>query len=176
MIIIRPALSTDITEIIEHDKRHMKEPGFNGSLSHPFLPDHKFDWDSRKTEKLLSWSRPITEEGWSRSFILTEGEKVVGHIHLKNLFHGTLHRAQLGMGLEMCVRGQGFGKKLLMMAIDWAKSEETLYWIDLTVLDHNLPAKKLYKSCGFEECFTWKDRLRVGPHIIDDTVMMLKLK
>ena len=173
---LRPATALDITEVIEHDKRHMKEPGFNGSLSHPFLPEHEFDWDMRKRERLLSWSRPISEEGWSRSFILLIDNKVQGHVHLKNLFSGTLHRAQLGMGLEMPARGQGHGKKLLEMAINWARTEESLYWIDLSYFAHNTPAQKLYTSCGFKELFVYEDRLRVGHHRIDDVVMALKLK
>lgn len=173
---IRPATYDDITNVIEHDKRHMQEPGFNGSLSHPFLPNHEFNWEERKKERLHSWTKPVTEEGWSRSFILAQGDVVLGHVHLKNLFSGTLHRAQLGMGLEMPIRGQGYGKKLLEMAISWAQKEESLYWIDLSFFAHNTPARKLYTSCGFKELFTYEDRLRVGHHVIDDVVMALKLK
>lgn len=176
MIEIRPAIYDDITAVIEHDKRHMQEPGFNGSLSHPFLPDHQFDWEGRKEEKLHSWCKPVTEEGWSRSFILLENGVVLGHIHLKNLFSATLHRAQIGMGIEMSMRGKGHGTQLLAMALEWAKKEESLYWIDLQYFAHNLPAKKLYTSMGFRELFVYKDRLRVGPHIIDDVIMTLNIK
>lgn len=173
---IRTATYEDITLVIEHNKRHMKEPGFNGSLSHPFMPDHEFDWEKRKEERLLSWTRPLSEERWSRSFILIEDGVVLGHVHLNNLFSGTLHRAQMGMGLEMSVRGKGYGKKLLQFAIDWARAQDSLYWIDLSYFSHNTPAKKLYMSCGFSELFKWEDRLRVGHHVIDDVVMTLKLK
>lgn len=175
-MIIRPAEIKDLDLVIEHDKRHMKEPGYNGSLSHPFLPDHEFDWDSRRVDKLLDWAKDITEVGWTKSFILEDQNTVLGHVHLKNLFHGTLHRAQLGMGLEESVRGQGYGKKLLEMSIEWAKTQPSLHWIDLSYFSHNLPAKKLYTSCGFIEVFTYEDRLRVGPHKIDDTIMVLKLR
>ena len=80
-LIIREATYLDIDEVIEHDQRHMKEPGFNGSLSHPFLPDHKFDWEQRKIERASSWNKEVTEEAWSRSFILTDNTTVYGHIH-----------------------------------------------------------------------------------------------
>ncbi len=176
MFEIRTATYDDIHEVMKHDERHLKEPGFNGSLSHPFLPDHEFDWEQRKAEKLLSWTKPLSEEGWSRSFLLMKGEECIGHIHLKNLFSGTLHRAQLGMGLEMEARGQGLGKKLVAMAISWAKAEQSLCWIDLQYFSHNTPAKKLYESVGFSELFKFEDRLRVGPHVIDDVIMTLKLR
>jgi RimJ/RimL family protein N-acetyltransferase len=175
-LIVRPATYLDIDEVIAHDQRHMKEPGFNGSLSHPFLPDHEFDWENRTLERLKSWNKEITEERWSRSFILTDEKIVLGHVHMNNLFSGTLHRAQLGMGMEMSVRGQGFGKKLLSEAITWAKNQESLYWIDLSYFAHNTPAKKLYESCSFKELFIYEDRLRVGEHRIDDVFMALKLK
>lgn len=175
-MIIRPAEIKDLKEVISHDRRHIKEPGYNGSLSHPFLPDHEFDWDARRSEKLISWTKDTSEVGWCKSFIAEDNGMVVGHIHLKNLFHGTLHRAQLGMGIEESARGQGVGKKLLQMAIEWARTEESLYWIDLSYFAHNLPAKKLYTSFGFEECFVYKDRIRIGNHIIDDVIMTLKLK
>jgi RimJ/RimL family protein N-acetyltransferase len=173
---VRLATYLDIDEVIEHDQRHMREPGFNGSLSHPFLPDHKHDWEKRKIERQQSWNREITEEKWSRSFILTDEKIVLGHIHLANYFYANLHRAQLGMGLEESVRGKGYGKKLLEFAIDWAKKQDSLYWIDLSYFAHNLPAKKLYTSCGFKELFVSEDRLRVGHHIIDDVGMVLKLR
>lgn len=175
-LVIRLATFLDIDEVIEHDQRHMKEPGFNGSLSHPFLPDHKHDWEKRKIQRLESYNLDITEEKWSRSFILTDEKMVYGHIHLSNLFAATLHRAQLGMGLEESVRGQGHGRKLLEFAINWARNQESLHWIDLSYFSHNLPAKKLYHSCGFKELYIYEDRLRVGPHIIDDVGMILKLK
>jgi len=173
---IRDATFLDIDEVISHDKRHMKEPGHNGSLSHPFLPDHPFDWEQRKIEKMATWNKDISEEGWSRSFILTDNKNVYGHINLKNLFFATLHRAQLGMGLEESVRNRGFGKKLLQHSIDWAKTQPQLHWLDLSYFAHNLPAGKLYSSCGFQKLFTYEDRLRVGEVKIDDVYMTLKLQ
>lgn len=175
-MIVRAAIATDIDEVISHNARQMKEPGYNGSLAHPFLPDYNHDWERRKTDTLASWSRPLTEERWSRSFILLEGEKVLGHLSLSNNFGATLHRAQLGMGIEMEARGQGAGTKLLAFAIEWARSQESLYWIDLSVFAHNTPAKKLYTNHGFVENFTYVDRFRLGGHVIDDTYMTLKLK
>ncbi|MBY0415349.1 MAG: GNAT family N-acetyltransferase [Bdellovibrionales bacterium] len=173
---LRPAELSDINLVIEHDRRHMKEPGFNGSLSHPFLPDHEFDWEQKKIDKFNAWNRALSEERWARSFIAIDGNKVLGHVHLNNLFSGTLHRAQLGMGLELELRGQGIGTKLLTLAIDWAKDQDSLHWIDLSYFSHNTPARKLYTSCGFVELFTYVDRLRVGQHRIDDVFMSLKLK
>ena len=80
------------------------------------------------------------------------------------------------MGLEMSVRNKGFGSQLLKYTIDWAKTKPELFWIDLSYFSHNLPAEKLYSSCGFKKLFTYEDRLRVGDIRINDVYMTLKLR
>jgi RimJ/RimL family protein N-acetyltransferase len=173
---IRIAELGDIPDIVDHDIRHKDEPGFNGTLAHPFLPEHPWDAEEMRNNMLVSFSKDITEEGWQRAFVIEADGKILGTLNLKNLFYGTLHRTQLGMGLEAPLRGQGLGKKLLDSAINWAKSQPTLEWIDLSVFAHNTPARKLYSNAGFIEQTVWKDRLRVGHHRIDDVLMTLKLK
>lgn len=163
-------------ELADHDIRHMREPGFEGLLAHPFPADHPWDKDKMMNDKFKSWSAPVTEEFWSRSFLLFVNNEIVGHLNLKNKFFQSLHRAQLGMGIEEKARGQGFGKLLMQEALTWASEQPSLEWIDLTVFSHNLPAKKLYQSFGFKELCTHTDMLRVNGVSIDDTIMSLKLR
>jgi RimJ/RimL family protein N-acetyltransferase len=80
------------------------------------------------------------------------------------------------MGLELVARSRGLGSKLLKMAIEWAREQESLHWIDITVFAHNTPARKLYAAHGFVEQYTSIDRLRVEGVSIDDVVMTLKLR
>lgn len=166
----------DIPDIVAHDVRHKDEPGFNGLLAHPFLPGHPWDAEEIRNRMIASMSKDLDEEGWSRYFIIEVDGKVLGSLNLKNNFSGMLHRAQLGMGLEDALRGQGLGKKLLAFAIDWAKAQPSLFWIDLSVFAHNTPARKLYANAGFTEIAVLEDKLRVGHHQIDDVLMALKLK
>lgn len=173
---IRIAELGDIPDIVEHEVRHRDEPGFNGQLAHPFLPGHPWDVEEMRNSKLVKFSKEIAEEAWERVFVVEADGKILGTLTLKNLFHGTLHRTQLGMGLETPLRSQGLGKKLLDNAINWAKSQPTLEWIDLSVFAHNTPARKLYSNAGFIEQIVLEDRLRVGHHRIDDVLMTFKLK
>ena len=80
------------------------------------------------------------------------------------------------MGIEVPLRAQGYGKKLLQAAITWAKDQNSLTWIDLSVFAHNLPARKLYANSGFKEIATIEDRLLIDGLTIDDVIMTLKLK
>lgn len=173
---IRLADLGDIPDIVEHDVRHKDEPGFNGTLAHPFLPGHPWDKEEIRNRILFDMSKDLHEERWQRIFVIEADGKILGSLNLKNTFHGTLHRAQLGMGLEAPLRGQGLGKQILQMAIDWAKAQDSLTWIDLSVFAHNTPARKLYTSAGFTERAILEDRLRVGGTSIDDILMTLKLK
>ncbi len=173
---IRIAELGDIPDIVDHDIRHKDEPGFNGTLAHPFLPGHPWDREQIINEKVVSFGKEVHEEGWQRVFVIEADGNILGSLNLKNLFHGTLHRAQLGMGLEAPLRGQGLGKQLVEFAINWAKSQESLVWMDLSVFAHNTPARKLYVGAGFTELVTLHDRLRVGGTSIDDIYMTLKLR
>ena len=173
---IRLAEYADIMDVVEHDIRHKDEPGFNGLIAHPFLPGHPWDKEEIRNQVLFSISKDLNEEQWQRIFVIEADGKILGSLNLKNNFSGSLHRAQLGMGLEIPLRGQGLGKQLLQMAISWAKTQDSLTWIDLSVFAHNTPARKLYKNAGFKEIATLEDRLRIGGISIDDIFMTLKLK
>jgi RimJ/RimL family protein N-acetyltransferase len=175
-MIVRIASLDDLEGVVDHNIRQMREPGFNGLLAHPFSRNHPFEKAKMLEKKLASWTTELTDPHWSRSFVLIENEKIVGDLSLKNLFHGTLHRAELGMGVEEPMRGKGAGKLLLKTAINWALEQSFLEWIDLSVFSHNTPARKLYKSFGFVELCTIKDLIRVDETSIDDIKMVLKLK
>jgi ribosomal protein S18 acetylase RimI-like enzyme len=78
------------------------------------------------------------------------------------------------MGIERAHRGQGHGRGLLAAAIAWAR-EAGLAWLDLGVFAHNPRARALYRSVGFVEVGTTRDRYRVDGRQIDDVAMALRL-
>jgi RimJ/RimL family protein N-acetyltransferase len=118
----------------------------------------------------------MTELGWERVWILCDAQEVVGHLDLRSAQVQTAsHRCELGIGIERIARGQGYGRKLLQTAIDWAKEQGSLAWIDLAVFSQNKTAFELYRKLGFEEVGTFKDYFRVGSSSIDDVQMTLDL-
>jgi ribosomal protein S18 acetylase RimI-like enzyme len=80
----------------------------------------------------------------------------------------------LGMGVERGARGNGLGRALLAAAIAWARTAE-LAWLDLGVFAHNERARALYRTVGFVEVGTTRDRFRVDGVVIDDVAMVLAL-
>lgn len=175
---MRISLATlkDLENLNDHDIRHLRETGYNGQHAHPFPKNFPFEKEKMMEQKMKGWSAELGSVHWSRSFLLIENNKIMGHLNLKNVFLGTLHRAELGMGIEESMRGLGAGKLLMKTALAWAWEQEFLKWIDLGVFSHNLPARKLYKSFGFVEICTVVDLIRVDGVSIDDVKMVLKLR
>lgn len=165
----------DIVELVEHDLRHFREPAVDGQPAHPFPYDYPWNKQKMIEDKFRDWPKGLDEIQWGRSFLLMDQDQIVGHLNLKNIFEGSLHRAQLGMGIEVPYRGRGLGKQLITSALDWARDQTKLEWIDLSVFSYNLPARNLYASMGFEEICVLKDKIRVNGQSIDDILMTLKV-
>jgi RimJ/RimL family protein N-acetyltransferase len=60
-------------------------------------------------------------------------------------------------------------------AIGFSRDAESLRWLDLRVFAHNARARALYRSLGFEEVGTLRDRFRIGEVSIDDVIMTLRV-
>ncbi len=123
------------------------------------------------------WTKKLDELGWEKAWLVWDEENVVGHVLLRTMNLGAAtHRAELQMGLEKHARAKGLGKELLKLAVDWAKNETNLEWIDLAVFDNNIPAMKIYNSFGFEETGRVNDMFRVSDVSLNNVSMSLNLK
>lgn len=79
------------------------------------------------------------------------------------------------MGIEAEFRGNGAGTALLATALNWAKEQNFLAWIDLGVFAHNSAARSLYGKFGFIEMGRCIDCFRVDDLRVDDIQMTLDL-
>ena len=59
------------------------------------------------------------------------------------------HRASIDLGLQKDAQGKGIAKSLLQKAEEWSK-EKGITRLELTVVEENEPARKLYEKAGFE--------------------------
>jgi RimJ/RimL family protein N-acetyltransferase len=164
----------DLYELVEHDLRHMAEAGYNDLPAHPFLPGHEFKREDFRNNLFERFNHPVKTTGWGRSFIAVAECNIIAHLNIKNHLETSLHRVQLGMGIEVKYRSQGLGTELLRACINFCK-ENNIEYIDLSVFSHNLPAIKLYKKLGFVEIANFKDIFRIGNLSVDDIQMTLKL-
>ncbi|ERI10785.1 GNAT family N-acetyltransferase [Aneurinibacillus aneurinilyticus] len=80
-----------------------------------------------------------------------------------------------GMFVVPEMRGQGLGKSLLLELIRKAKNCNGLEQINLTVVSNNEPAKKLYKSIGFQVYGVEKNALKFNGEYFDEDLMVIKI-
>jgi RimJ/RimL family protein N-acetyltransferase len=172
-IIVKLADIYDLERTVDHDLIHMQELGFNDLPVHPFLNTHPFSKKEFLDKNQIRWNIAIGRAGWGRSFIALDGNKVIGHLNIKNDLETTLHRVRLGMGIEKDYRGLGIGTFLMNEAIDFCKQHHIEY-IDLSVFEHNLPARQLYKKFNFIEIGIINDLFRMNEVIVNDIQMVLK--
>lgn len=86
------------------------------------------------------------------------------------------HRASIvAMYTKPAKRGCGVGKALLNKAIKKAYTLEGIEQIYLTVVSTNVPAKKMYASCGFEVYGLEKRALKYNNTYYDEEQMVLFL-
>lgn len=155
---------------------HTAESGRDGSPH--FCPSRRMSRNELRDATVARWSRALDEPLWGRAWLLWSGERVIGHLELRGgRIPAELHRATLGMGLLRSFTGRGHGRRLMEIALPWARDVAGLGWIDLGVFSDNLPARKLYQRMGFVEQGVKPDAFRLeGGVVIDDVQMVLALR
>lgn len=82
---------------------------------------------------------------------LIEKEKIIGHLILRNTDKKN-EVIRLGfIIIDPNLRGQGYGKKLMNLAIKYAKNNLKAKEINLGVFENNIDAYYCYKSAGFKD-------------------------
>ena len=91
----------------------------------------------------------------THAFVCEENNKIVGYIYcyVNNESIGILD----ALYIEEEYRGLGIATKLIELAINWLKDEKLVKLIEISVMDKNELAKKLYKKLRFQK---FKETLR----------------
>jgi ribosomal protein S18 acetylase RimI-like enzyme len=123
-------------------------------------------------------SIPVGTPRWRRLWLaLDDRGSIAGHIDLRARPEpGARHRAMLGMGVHRAYRRRGLGARLLHTAVDWARDEVGLKWVDLEVLSENHPAVALYVRAGFTVTARIEDMLEIDGASHDLSYMRYKLR
>lgn len=165
----------DLDAYMAHMEVHDRESGTEGDLPYgPYGKNEKRDPQEVRVRAVKRWSSPIDQPGWRRAWGLWSEGRVVGGVTLVGGELLTcLHRVGLGLGVERALRGQGWGRRLMEVAIDWARQEPRIDWIDLGVFEGNDRALSLYRKLGFVERCRVVDQFRIDGVQINDIQMSL---
>ena len=74
------------------------------------------------------------------------------------------------------IRRRGIGRKFIQKIINWCASQKKFKKITLNTFGHNQPARRCYRSLGFNEVVLKKKYRRVGSDWYDLVVMERNLK
>jgi RimJ/RimL family protein N-acetyltransferase len=154
----------------------MKEKGIGGIYVHPFPLNHVWDEEQFLKNILQKWSHEPFAPNWEISWVAEINGVMAGHLNLRcGSIPAAIHRMRMGLGIETQYRSLGIGRALMQAAVEWAKSEEKVQWIDLSVFSRNHVAIGLYEKFGFQKIYEIEDALRVDGEIIHDIQMTLKV-
>ena len=95
---------------------------------------------------------PSASPGWFRVWIAEEQGDIVGHVGLMAWAQpASAHRVRVGVGVLEPYRQRGVATSLFEVAIDWARGQPQLAWLDAEVFAHNEPSLRLFRRLGFVE-------------------------
>src|SRR5207253_3329661 len=121
----------------------------------PFRPEHANGFRSLVADTLrefdfepdLELDPDLDEPGiYARLWIAVTGDEVVGSVALRDLGDHQLELKR--MYLRPDQRGRGLGKRLLAIALDWARANGTKV-VTLDTSERMAAARRLYEAYGF---------------------------
>ena len=176
-ITLRSLSESDFDAYFRQFSESIKQSGEdNQALYSPYMRSHIFDREELMAKFSAGLSTPLSEPDWTRIFGAFMENELCGHVQLDGYSIATSgHRTQLGLFVAQEYRRQRVGSNLMRHAIEWAKNQPGLSWIDIGVFDGNVQALELYKRLGFKETGIVKDRFRIDGQIIDDIQMSLHI-
>lgn len=178
-VIIRELTIDDARTYAEFIVKNDQTSGVGDTPIFSIFSRHDLVDIDEKVERLRkSFTIPLGTPGWARRWgAFTKEGRLGGDVALvtSRLPPAQMHRVVLGISLDLEFRGRGLGGELMATALDWAKSQSLLAWVDLGVFAHNAPARRLYERFGFRETGRTTDSFRVDEQRIDDIQMTLEL-
>ena len=162
--VIHSVAPADLPALFVYLDDHLQDNGRGGvPLFQPMArADSRFPTDKRAAFA-IGLHAEVGAPGWRRAWMALDADGAIcGHVDLRaRLERASGHRCLLGMGIRRDWRRQGLGARLMACALDWARAQQTLAWVDLEVLSANQPARRLYERCGFTVAGELPDLFRI---------------
>lgn len=109
--------------------------------------------------------------------VAVDGDTVIGMLNLRQDHRKKFeHIGQFGISLQRAYTGSGTGTAMVEQALDFARHNEKIEKVILTVFANNPGAIKLYERLGFKEEATLKDQVKLADGYTDLVYMSNFLK
>ncbi|CAD2070753.1 putative acetyltransferase YhhY [Jeotgalicoccus aerolatus] len=164
---IRKMEVKDAASIIEHKKKVTEEN-----------PDTLATAIENKTITIEEEEATVKSLGPNDlGIVAVDGDKVVGMLNMRQDHRKKFeHIGQFGISMQQAYTGSGTGTEMVKQAIQFARDNDMLEKIILTVFSNNPGAIKLYKKLGFEEEATLKNQVKLAQGYTDLVYMSIDVK
>lgn len=167
----------ELDEFLNYLAEHLKENGREGPLFMPLTASQLQDGSILRGKFEGSLGKRIGEKGWRKLWLARkEAGRIAGHIDIRARMEPNAgHRVLLGMGVDKDFRRMNIGQDMLLFVIGFCQKHPDIAWLDLEVLDENIPAKRLYQKLNFQELRTVEDMFRIDGKSYGYTSMTLQV-
>ncbi len=176
--VIRQLAPADVDAFMVHAEKQAAENGRGATVRFALrAPGKARDLDRVRSAIDDGLRRPVGEPGWYRIWIAEVAGEIVGHVGLRAPGEAlSAHRAMVDVGVFEPHRRTGVATGLYAAAIDWARGQAQLAWLDAEVFAHNEPALSFHRRLGFVETARIADLFRFDGTPVDDVRMSLRLR
>lgn len=156
---IRIASPEDAPQIVALVNAVAAEDGTLGVDSFPFTPDVQ--------AQILASADPLVQ----LELVAVDGERVVGYLHAsRGTSSAQRHVSALAIVVNRSSRGRGIGSRLLERMASWAEVVGVRK-LTLTVLDSNVPARRLFEAQGYAVEGRRVGQFHLGGTDVDELLM-----
>jgi ribosomal protein S18 acetylase RimI-like enzyme len=175
--VIRQLVAADLDAFMVHLEKQAAENGRGETLRFSLrAPGSARDIDRLRGPIADGLRRAPGEPGWFRIWIADAPEEIAGHVGLRaHAESPSAHRALVDVGVLETYRRRGMASSLFEAALEWARDQMQLIWLDAEIFGHNEPALSLHRRLGFVETARITDRFRFDGTPIDDVRLSLRL-
>ena len=162
ILLIRQAEHGDARSLIALQKAVEAESDFM-----LYAKDERVQSTQNVRKKIIEWKKV----GHSTIFIaILNGEHVGYSMIIGNSAKRAAHRAEIVLGIQVNARNKGIGTSLLEKSEAWARSKG-ISRLELTVVEENTPAVKLYEKLGYSKEGVRKHSLKIDDQFHDELYM-----
>jgi RimJ/RimL family protein N-acetyltransferase len=176
--VIRQLAPADIDAFMLHADKQAAENGRGATVRFALrAPGAARDMDRVRRSIDDGLQRPVGEPGWYRIWIAEAADEIVAHVGLRAPAEPlSAHRAMADIAVLEPHRRRGIATDLYAAAIDWARGQAQLAWLDAEVFAHNEPALRFHRRLGFVETARIGDLFRFDGAPVDDVRLSLRLR
>lgn len=163
-IVVREAVTGDAGAVLKIHRGVLEEQDFFITLPNEF---------KGSVYSVVQYIRAFSKEPCGLFLVALDGEEIKGFLTVRgSALSRMCHTGKLEIMVDSASRGLGIGRALMTHCMEWARNNEALEKLGLSVFTNNERAIALYKEMGFEQEGLRRREYRLRDGSYRDDVLM----